>query len=155
MQSTRLIRRYVGYLIPLVSAVLVVSGGIWAVNSELREKAATAAYSAYLEALFLRDIEGVGLTYKDHKDRSLAAARFLLYSDDQVIKEAASLYAGKKDENGYLPGVIACSRTKQGTKETYDRHMYQILLAMRKDVGRSGNFSFEEYNAILCTVWPK
>lgn len=152
IKTARSIRRYVGQCIPFVSAAIVVVGGIWAVNTELRKEAAIATYSTYLEALILRASEEAGLAHKDHKNRSLAAARFLLYADDEVIKEAASLYLGRRNQDGgFVPTVFPChDRSIRGMQQ-----MYGVLLSMRKDVGTSGNFSFKEYRAVFCNVWPK
>lgn len=149
----QLSKQFTPFLTAAITAAGVIFGAIWAVSTELREEAATAAYSTYLEALILRASEEGNLKI-NHRERSLAAGKFLLYADDAVIKKVASLYLGVTRKDGrFVPPVLACPDPPIKKKVMKQFHM--ILLAMREDVGRPGNFSDDEYRAVFCNVWPK
>ena len=128
--------------LPLIASVLVLLGTIWTVSAELRERAATEAYSAYLEALIVRAASVNIPNYKQVTSQSLAAEKFLLYADDKVIDKVALLYED---------GIFSCfQKPVEGMP-----HLHEILVAMREDIGRSGDFNFDKFNSIFCIVWTK
>ncbi len=127
-------------LVAVVTTVVTIIGGIIVVNHELSKEAATHAYSSYLEALILRSSEETGLVHEEHKRRSLTAANFLLYANEDTIEKVLLLRKVFDCNYRLMPGYQQISN---------------VILSMRRDVGRRGNFNFDKYNSVFCVVWPK
>lgn len=148
---------------PYITAVIIAVGAAWAtiaaVKTELRQTAAADVYSAYFEAIILRgheevisQLHGNHIVNEKFIEKTLVASKFLLHADVKVIEKVASLQKGSYDEDGKWTRGVYSTCTVHLTKGI--QQWYEILLSMREDIGKPGKFSYEEYDAVLCIVWP-
>ncbi|MDE0360951.1 MAG: hypothetical protein OXI74_07255 [Rhodospirillaceae bacterium] len=134
--------KFVKPTIPVLTAIIVIFGTLYAVRTELTERAATEAYADYIQKIVRQARHHTGRDPAADKELMtkaiVAGAKVFLYSNDDVLEKVAALHDG---------GVFGCTPDKEDF-----RPMYEILAAMKDHVGFEPVGTIEAAHLIFCRV---
>ena len=131
-------KSFIRAVVPLISAVIVLSGTLYAVGIEFRHHAAADAYALYVESIIL---SAKNPANEDPKKLDAlwdqAQATLLLHASDNVIAKVAKL----EDSGGFK-----CDPQDEKVFTPF----YDVLKAMKDHVGDSNNLTRAMAHTIFC-----